>query len=279
MKKDEMLELVKRTKINTVKLHIGEAFSTDPIDVQDFIEAGVQCFVLRTDDGLKGMSYQEIQRLIELPGGIAGFSYASLFHKYPDLQWWLEIGNEPDMGIGYNDFSQSPWVIRWWELAVIKELKLNFIGHIDEAWEKKYPMLKWAISLPVNRYNAQIVTQWMNYEGGDDISDGGVLDYYDAAALHLYGDTEVLSWNYDWPKIYNDMIQNQFCKKILITEMGINDPDMSKTEKARKYRKFMETAHPKVEVCTIWAMARHSSWPNYEVNELRDWEIITGLNQ
>lgn len=268
--RDDMVKLFQDTRQTLVKLHIDDAFSTDPEDLKMFIDAGAKSVILRTADGIKGYEYQEVQRLIESPGGISGYSYADLMHQYPSLDWWLEIGNEP------NKTNDNAWSIRWWSLAVIKELKINFLGHIPQAWQEKYPMLQWCLSMPTTIADTEIVTQWKDYAGGNDVGDGGTLDYYDAMGIHLYGDFDVISRNYEWPTIYERLAHNPYCKKLLITEMGINSDTMTNETKAIKYNAFLNSCSTKVHGAAIWCMGKDTGYPTYEMSSYSAWKLIRG---
>lgn len=49
-----MLNAITTAGLKAVKFHIGQAFSTDPSDIQTAIALGVETIILRTDDGLPG---------------------------------------------------------------------------------------------------------------------------------------------------------------------------------------------------------------------------------
>jgi hypothetical protein len=270
----EMLSLYARGKFPLVKLHVDEAFSTDPSDVRALLQLGtIETVILRTADGLRGYDYKVIQATIEQPGGIAGYSYADLMHEFPQINWWIEIGNEPNL------HGVAPWIARWWALAAYKELALNYLGHIDRPWREKYPMLKWMFSLPTDYEESLILMQWLDHDGQDDVGDGGALDYYDAVGAHLYGDYEVISRNYDWPKIYDYLLASPYVKEIFITEMGINDDKTPTRLKVRKYRDFANSAPDKVKGCAVWFLGRHKDFRNYELTEAVDMDILGGRRQ
>lgn len=255
----KMLSMVKYANLQVVKFHIGNSFSTDPIDVEQMIQGGVKKIILRTDDGLLGYSYEKVRALIENPGGVGHFSYASLFKKYPHIEWWIEVGNEPNLA-GING-----WIARWWSLAVYKELALNYLGHIDIPWKTKYPNLNWVVNLATNYNDAEIMLRYLDNKGKDNVGDGSIIDYYDAISCHMYGDFQIMSMNYDWPKIYQMLLSNQYVKKIHVTEMGINDPHTPLLTKAARYHGFCLSAPPKVDFCMVWCLGQRTGFPTYEI--------------
>lgn len=256
----EMLDVIRKSKVQAVKFHIGNAFSTDPIDVEQAIQAGVKTIILRTDDGLPGYYYETVRKLFENPGGIGHFSYAHLVRTYTNINWWLEIGNEPNLaGVG-------GWLARWWALAVVKELRLNYLGHIDQPWKDKYPNLQWSVCLPTNLQDAKDMLTYLDNQGKDDVGDGSIIDYYDAINCHLYGDFQVISRNYDWPAIYDLVLNNPFVHKIHITEIGINDPNTPINTKCLRYHQFISSTDKKVDLAMVWCLGRGTKYPTYEIS-------------
>lgn len=252
------------------KFQIGDAFSTDPIDVQRAIQRGATFIILRTDDGLKGYSYQVVQRLIESPGGIAGYSYADLMLRNPRVQFVLEVSNEPDVaGI-------PPWVARWWALALYKELALNALGHIDQPWREKYPMLKWAVSLPATYANTQIMLQWRGGHEIDPLGAGGVRDYYDYLANHLYGHFDVMDGGGgDWTRIHAWLLNDPYTNAVIVSEVGINDPSTPDALKAQRYRDWANAQPPKVKAAAVFSFCI-DSYPSYTIGDTPDVVRILG---
>jgi hypothetical protein len=260
---NDIMTLLAQSGLNTVKFHIAEAFSTDPIDVKYAIDRGFKNIILRTGDGLPGYYYETVRDLFENPGSIAHYSYADLVKKHPDLNWWIEIGNEPNLaGI-------DPWVARWWSLAIVKELRINYLGHINKSWGEKYPQLHWTVSLPTSLADTKTMLLWLDNHGKDDIGDGSIIDYYDAISCHLYGDFQVISRNYDWPAIYDLLLDNKYVKKIHITEMGINDKATPTYTKCQRYSQFIYRAPLKVDLCTVWHLGRDSRFRNYDISDIQ----------
>lgn len=257
----QMLNVISAAGVRAVKFHIANKFSTDPLDVEQAIKRGVSTVVLRTDDGLAGYEYQIIRDLIEQPGGVGGFSYAYLFNKYPNIEWWIEVGNEP------NKAGMDGWHARWWALAAAKELRLNYLGHIDQPWAEKYPMLKWSVCLPTSLADTVNMLAWQDNHGSDDVGDGSIIDYYDALNCHIYGDFQ-LGDNYDWPKIYSLVTQNAYTKQVNLTEFGINDPNTPMYIKKQRERNWLlSQASNKTTLAFSWCLGRTTGYPTYEYQD------------
>jgi hypothetical protein len=228
--------------LKVVKVHMPGAFCSDPSAVQQLIGRGVTTVILRTDDSR--IDWGNVKNEIERIQG-SGDSYDALIRRNPGVTFWLEVGNEPDLA-GYAGVGDV-WGYRWTALDTYKTLGLNSYGKIAQAWRQKYPNLKWAISVPTDYNQMQIVLQWQP-------SDGGVRDYYDAVATHLYGSYNLFEGN-NWHSIFNFLVGDTYTKAILISEAGIHDPATSDTTKAGKYFAFMrDTAYgnAKIKAVTFW---------------------------
>jgi hypothetical protein len=265
---NDLYNMIEYANVKTVKFHMPAGFSTDPIDVENAIHLGVENIILRTDDGLAGYDYAKVRNDFERPGGISNYSYASLLDRYPHVNWWIEIGNEPNLH-GING-----WSARWWALALYKELALNHLGHIDQPWRSKYRNLHWTVSLPTKFSEAENMLVWQNNHGRDNLGDGSIIDYYDAISCHLYGDKNVLSFNYDWPAIYEMLLENKYVRRIHITEMGINDEFISMHTKCDMYNEFIKTAHKKVDLCTVWFLGIDPEFAHYQITNKNDLRML-----
>ena len=229
-------------ELRVVKVHMPSAFCSDPSAVQQLIGRGVSTVILRTDDS--HIDWGAVKNDVERVQG-SGDSYDALIRRNPGVTFWIEIGNEPNnasyAGVG------TVWGYRWTALDTYKNLALNTYGKISQAWRSKYPNLKWAISMPTTYSDVQSVIQWQ-------AADGGVRDFYDAVATHLYGSFNLLESN-EWTRIFNFLTADSYTRALLITEAGIHDPGTSDTTKAGRYYSFMhDVAAPssKIKAVTFW---------------------------
>lgn len=228
--------------LKVVKVHMPNAFCSDPSAVQQLISRGVSTVILRTDDSR--IDWGGVKYDVERIQG-SGDSYDALIRRNPGVSFWIEVGNEPN-NAGYAGVGDV-WGYRWTALDTYKTLALNSYGKIAQGWRQKYPNLKWSISMPTTYNDVQAVLQWQ-------AADGGVRDYYDAVATHLYGSFNIFEGN-AWQSIYNFLINDPSTKALLLTEVGIHDPATSDTTKASRYYAFMQnTAYPnaKIKAVTFW---------------------------
>lgn len=228
--------------LKVVKVHMPSAFCSDPSAVQQLISRGVTTVILRTDDS--HIDWGAVKNDVERVQG-SGDSYDALIRRNPGVTFWLEVGNEPD-NAGYAGVG-TVWGYRWTALDTYKNLALNSYGKIAQAWRSKYPNLKWAVSMPTTYSDVQVVLQWLS-------SDGGVRDYYDAIATHLYGSFNILESN-EWTRIFNFLTSDAYTKALLLSEVGIHDPATSDAVKAGRYFAFMRdtaSVNPKIKAVTFW---------------------------
>jgi hypothetical protein len=252
--------------LKVVKVHMPGAFCSDPSAVQQLISRGVTTVILRTEDS--NIGWGSVKNDIERIQG-SGDSYDALIRRNPGVTFWLEVGNEPN-NAGYNGVGDV-WGYRWTALDTYKTLALNSYGKIAQAWRQKYPNLKWAISVPTTYNDMQVVLQWQ-------AADGGVRDYYDAVATHLYGSFNLFEGN-NWNQIYNFLVGDQYTKAILITEAGIHDPGTSDTTKAQRYFAFMRDtayANAKIKAVTFWHFdaAADDTGTSYSMESQSDLHIV-----
>jgi hypothetical protein len=252
--------------LKVVKVHMPGAFCSDPSAVQQLISRGVTTVILRTEDA--NIGWGSVKNDVERIQG-SGDSYDALIRRNPGVTFWLEVGNEPN-NAGYNGVGDV-WGYRWTALDTYKTLALNSYGKIAQAWRQKYPNLKWSISVPTTYNDMQIVLQWQ-------AADGGVRDYYDAVATHLYGSYNLFEGN-NWNQIYNFLVGDPYTKAILITEAGIHDPGTSDTTKAQRYFAFMRDtayANAKIQAVTFWHFdaAADDTGTSYSMESQSDLHIV-----
>jgi hypothetical protein len=247
--------------LRVAKLHMQGEFCSDATVAQQLINVGVTTLILRTDD--TRIDWGRVKYEVERIHG-SGDSYDAVIRRNPGVTFWLEIGNEPDHA-GYAYSGGNQWVYRWTALDTYKTLATNSYGKIPQAWRQKYPNMKWAVSLPTIYSQAMDVLSWNS-------SDGGVRDYYDAIATHLYGSFNVYEpGSGDWTRIYDFLLNDVYTKAILLTEAGIHDPNTSDTTKAQRYYDFTRNSvYPKAKVkaITFWHFdaVNDNSSPGYSYN-------------
>lgn len=239
--------------------------TVEPSEIEPYLRNPLWHVLLRTEGGPCGYDYQHVRSLIEgaQPGG--GKTWAQLMQQYPNVEWILQIGNEPTI-----DWSGvDAWTHRWWMHAVYDELATNSYGHIDQAWRTKYPMLKWAVAVGVTYDAAQIHLQW-------DTDFGGVRDKYDYIACHVYADTDMRSPKEPYASVYNFLLGDQFTKGVVVSEFGINgDPNPPSDAEVRNYRGWVNNLPSKVKLATAFvAMTPADQWVTYALDSAQDGQTL-----
>lgn len=230
---DWQLEQIRLIRPEVMKFIIPHSFRTRPVDVADVLRIStLDAVILRTADC--DASYEELRE------SLVGRGYLDLIDKHPDIDWWVEVGNEPeyctdDVAGHYRT-----------ALASVERLRA----------ETQRPNLRWLISLPVSRASAQQL-----------IGDPQVEAVFDGYATHVYahrafgdgGGTE-------WDGILSDLYAGTDLP-IWITEAGINDPDMPDVEKAAAYVDWLATLRPQVHGVTFFVIAGNGRFDNYALDE------------
>lgn len=222
--------LFARGHFDVAKVQIPKGFNTQPSHVEDLIRDGVTTVVLRTEDC--DPSYTETRAELIDRGFLA------LIDRYPDVSFWVEVGNEPD------NCGMDPWVYRWHLINTAQRL----------IPETARPNLRWAASMP---------TRWRDYQivmtGGD------VLDRYDGIGAHLYGWYELGDGGGgDEPAILSDLYDRG--ARVLLTEAGIDDSGTSTTEKVRRYLRWLSRQPPQLELVTFWTITNDPAFINYHLD-------------
>lgn len=266
MQLDEVIRFYQRSQSTLIKIFLGPWGCVEPVAIDRLLsETPIRTIVLRTDDGPGGYDYHLVRHQVESPRA-GGRSWADAMRAHPEIDWWIEVGNEPNHWPSFDD----PWPVRWWGLALYKELALNSVGHIDQAWRQKYPMLRWAFSMNVGgagAYDAvsyaRVLTMWLQGQG---LGDGGVLDYYDAVGIHLYGPWSLRDWGMTHTHVESVILQNPYHDLILYSEVGIWEGNDA--AKVAAYREFLTSQAPQETAgIVVWLLGRGTSWPEFEVDD------------
>ena len=211
-----------------VKVILEDWACDDPATLRRAVEAGAGPVVLRTGDGMDGVDWARIRRLVEEPRG-SGDSYAAVIRDHPATAFWLEIGNEPNYAF------DDPWVARWWTIAAIRELADNAAGHLSAPWRVTYPNLRYAASMPVAGAAGWTTADWtrimLQWLPGQDLGSGGVLDWADGIALHLYGpDGDLRPPAQTHTVVERIALDSPWLKRVLYTEVGVWEGDTCRQE-------------------------------------------------
>lgn len=231
--------LLLATLLGPMNWHDAKPLGLDVVTVSDESAAKV-CLTgsyaqkFRVESNIFGITADEVEaivnecdlRLVVLHGGTTAYdwrAFQSLWHsggwgnlvnRYPEIEWWLEIGNEPEFA-GMED----GWVAREATLKTYKILALG-IGSGEAPWREQYPGLKWLAALPLTMERVGAFMAWVPDNRAGWINQGSIADWYDGIAPHIYGHYDVTDTHL-WV-VYNWVIRQPGVKSCVITEAGIN---------------------------------------------------------
>ena len=188
----------------------------------------------RVESNVFGIEAHEVEeivtacgtRLVVLHGGVTAYdwkAFQSLWHsggwgnlvnRHPEIEWWLEVGNEPEFA-GMEDGA----VARTATLRTYKTLALG-IGSGEPAWREQFPNLRWLAALPLTMERIEAFMQWVPDNRAGWVNQGSIADWYDGIAPHVYGHYDVTDTHL-W-LVYNYAIRQHGVKQCIVTEAGIN---------------------------------------------------------
>ena len=228
---------LQRAGITSILLRIPAHASTDAAHARVLIQHGVQEIVLRTDD--RDIDPATIRYELTRRHG-SGDTFERVVRDHPHVSWWLEIGNEPDIdfGPGYGPISPQQWRSMLVRAAEGTKDLVQALG------------LKTIAALPTVAAQTRLVLQ-----------DGAVARLYDAVAVHVYGHQEMTD---NLPHLENLSVveANSAVKRIVLTEVGINGPDLPMVEKARRIRAWAEAYRGRAELALVFCTGT-VGWRNY----------------
>jgi len=240
-----------------------------PSQIEPYLRNPVWHVLINSGGKSCGYDYQKIRSLIEqpFPRDPLGKSWSTLFRAYPDVEFILEIGNEPSFFWPQAD----AWTQRWWMIAVYDELARNAYGHIDQPWRQKYPNLAWAVAVGVPLNYTQIHLTYLSGEGSVLVTTTG-QKRYDYVTIHRYSDGDVRSITPDWQGTWDYVInQRSDITKVLLTEFGIHCASCVSpgSNRVNAYRWWINTQTPAkvkgvlVYICSTLYFSCNPQDPNF----------------
>jgi hypothetical protein len=197
----------------------------------------VRVIILRTED-CKPYPQQVAYEIFD-----RGFVH--LFGEYPHVQFWIEVGNEPDI------CGLDPYAYRSGALDTIRQVKPRVDAYLRSVGAET-TRVRWMLSLPVSFPHVQAVL------AGGGLREAG----YAAVAYHIYGHYNLYDagmWDtYQWLLRETDW-------DIWITELGINDPGVGEVTKAREYVSFWRSLPDRVLGVAVWTISDDPAWKNYRL--------------
>lgn len=225
----DSLSLVRAMGSSFVKVEIADGFGWTPQTVQSLISNGTKTLILRTADCATSAS--ENQRLLQ--------PYLPTISDNPQVSFYLEVGNEPEI---CGDSA-----------AKYKQDALTTYDTLSPTTPKN---LKFLVTGLTTLADTSVV-----------YGDGQIAARYDAVGAHVYGNYNLSDGgNGDWLSILSYLEQHTN-KPIFLTEVGINDPNTSKADKARRIVDWVNQQSSQIVGVSIFAIGDHSNFPNYEIDQ------------
>lgn len=226
-----------RAGIRSVLLQLPAHASTDAAHARVLIAHGVREVVLRTDG--RDIRPETIGYELTRRHG-SGDTFERVIRDHPDVSWWLEIGNEPDMdfGPGYGPVAPEQWRTMLVRAAEGTRDLVRSLG------------LKTIAALPTVAPQTRTV-----------LVDGSIARLYDAVAVHVYGH-ERMGDNPPHTENLALVEADPSVKTVVLTEVGINGPGLSMVEKARRIRAWAEAYRGKAELALVFCTGT-KDWKTY----------------
>lgn len=239
---DAQRALIQRGKFTVGKVLIQGSAAWAPENVEQLLTVlapgpnGRKTIILRTEDALTPWSALQHNALEELRFEYSERGFQELVAKRPDVDWYLEVLNEPNMS-GLS-------------VAQTSALLRNAIQQKADFG----PDLSWIASLPTNYREATVLLE------------SGATAEYDVLGCHLYGDYHLGDGSYDWAKILAACLDTN--RGVWITEAGINDSQTNAATKALRVLEWMgKQTHPRLVGLVVFVEGIGTQWPQYEIDQ------------
>lgn len=232
-----LADWLQRAGLRSVLLHLPAWASTDAAHARLLIARGVREIVLRTDG--RDIRPETIRHELTRRHG-SGDTWERVIRDNPQVAWWLEVGNEPDIDFGPAARPVDP---QTWRAQLLRAI--DGIGDLARALD-----LKTIAALPTNAKDTSVV-----------LAGGEVGRRYDAVAVHVYGHREVGDHS---PHTENLALveRDPSVKRVILTEVGINDPAIPMEEKARRLGAWASGYRGKAELALVFCTGT-KEWKNY----------------
>jgi hypothetical protein len=224
----EQLPVVWTAGFTVVKVHIPVGFQTGPELVEKVLHPPVRTVILRSEDCIR--TPEEVWR------DLVDRGYWDLMARRPDIRWAVEVGNEPDLSCP----GMTPE--RFYVLS-------RDLGKGLQTVRERAELI---LSLPVEPTIAQMA-----------LESRSVLDLYDGLGVHVYGYHRMTDNERDQVSLRRALATG---KPVWITEAGIDDPAMDKTEKARRVQSWARDLPDQVQAVVLFTVGRGTHWPQYEID-------------
>ena len=134
---------IKNTGVQQVRMSMLDDACVDPADLVPIVypNGPVTTIVMTAGTTEHQLYWNDIQNNFERKHGVfysnQYWSYADVYKKFTGATFYIEFGNEPDLG-----YDNTSSYYRFQAVAAYKELWNNACSHITTAWKTKYSRLK-----------------------------------------------------------------------------------------------------------------------------------------
>lgn len=225
------LHLIRYGQITSVRLPITKGFGNTPSMVDDLVEAGVTTIVYQSRDC--SVEYENVYR------DLVDQAFQMKILEHPEIQFYIEVGNEPDIcGRDPTDYASTA-------VATTERLR---------GLLQTYPNVRFVLSLGVDvGYNRLL------------LEDSRIVATFDALAFHIYGHENLWDAGEGWSFWNNELSTTGL--PILLTEVGING-NIGQLTKAQRYHEFthyVRDHRPETVLILFWTVTPHPYWPQYHL--------------
>lgn len=263
------------------KVYLEFAHRTRTSEIQDLIDTGARSIILRTaaqdemqttTDTSDDMTVANTRYLLEQvrsnPGDLgwssSGWadtqSIITFIQNHPDIIFWVEVGNEPDVAYPHDADQQDPNC----PLVNGKRVRPTFDSNHDcqftatDAYAYRDRLVAIANDIATRHGtlpNLKLVASMPAIAGtslvDEVLSNNAVENVYDALGVHLYGDTEFDHLTTDgdgtdnafvsWKGVLDNVRTSAPGKQLFVTEAGIASSGVSSAAKGTSLRDWMLT--------------------------------------
>jgi hypothetical protein len=229
---DYQRPIIRNSEFNLAKVHLPAGFNTRPNHLVDLIEDGIEVIMLKTED-CRTDAMTTYNYMVD--GG-----FLDVVQEYPEVDFVVQVGNEPELcPVPMGEYFEHLY-------EVITELKPG----IDQ------PNLRWIAGLPMTPDIAKRL-----------LDDGWVQRLYDGVGTNMLGHYSLTNEYHGWHEIVDYVLETTETD-IWLTEIGINHPPMSKSQKAERILEYVDTLPAdRVGGVAVFTLGQGTEWPQYEITE------------
>ncbi len=238
----EQLRRLELAQPDLLKVQMPVGFGTPTADVAAALDRipSITTVILRGQDCEVGYA----KTASDLSGERLDFDgplgrWLRLIRKYPDVTFWIEVGNEPEhCGL---------------DIALYRREAFQTVSQLRRDL-RNFSNIRFTISMPVELQHALYMFESGEYE-----------TLCDGIATHLYAVHDLDHPVQNWRDIHDYLIANTILP-ILVTEAGVNDADQTPTQRAEHYVDYLRRQPERVHSVTLFGSVS-------DAHEWREWAL------